>query len=680
MSNETNEQVHSALLHISAQLERLEERLARIEGSVGGDAPRVHPSLAEPAMLDAGASTGVSMPDGERGLSQANAPTYDPGRGTRIGLSIVGIVVLSLLALGEILSGFFWLVGAGFLIAFAMGAFTSNQGRTRAEEPEVRAPSEDVPTSSSASLPQAPRASQEIRVSVVLGRVGIAIILFGMVTLFTLVSDVIGPLGRVSVGIIVALAALVLGERAARSMPQWSWAVTGGGLALLYGTLYVAYMPGYELLPRPIAFVLLVCASVLAGALALRYESHVVAGFALVGAFLVPLLMGSDVPQPLALATYLLVLDGAVLWLALIRPWGWIRPTSAIATLAFLPMILAQSSVALAAILLAVVSGFHLASAALPGLFGRRRTPPAEAVVFIVTALVSVGLAWDRFHVLIGDRGVGIVAAGLGLALAAMAWTSRYVTPRDTILATSAAASGIALLTIAIPLIAGDAHRATIVAWALVGAGIAGIAKRSQTSWLWVCGVFMVSLAGILLLVNTGDHAAELVPVFNARVVAFLAVALAIAAIGRFAPDNVATSYAPTDVAANVVILALVSLEAWSAFAGRYQLAGGPTTATPFAEMRQQAQVALSISWTLYALILLGVGIARRIRWARIGALGLLAVTVGKVFIIDTAGLESAYRLMLFLVVGVLLVAASYAYQRFRPRIEGEGAQSPGTT
>ena len=48
-------------------------------------------------------------------------------------------------------------------------------------------------------------------------------------------------------------------------------------------------------------------------------------------------------------------------------------------------------------------------------------------------------------------------------------------------------------------------------------------------------------------------------------------------------------------------------------------------------------------------------------------ALGWLMVTVGKVFLYDLSILTSIYRVISFIVLGLLLLAGAYAYQRLRP-------------
>ncbi len=80
-------------------------------------------------------------------------------------------------------------------------------------------------------------------------------------------------------------------------------------------------------------------------------------------------------------------------------------------------------------------------------------------------------------------------------------------------------------------------------------------------------------------------------------------------------------------------------------------------------------RVALSAAWLLYALISLAIGIFYRLSSVRYFTIGLLAFTVAKIFLYDTANLNDAYRFVSYISLGVILLLASYAYYRFKDRI-----------
>lgn len=72
-----------------------------------------------------------------------------------------------------------------------------------------------------------------------------------------------------------------------------------------------------------------------------------------------------------------------------------------------------------------------------------------------------------------------------------------------------------------------------------------------------------------------------------------------------------------------------------------------------------------SISWGLFALALLIVGIMRRIKGARYAGIALLGVTLLKLFFHDLAALNQLYRVAALVGVATIAIVASFLYQKF---------------
>jgi hypothetical protein len=80
-------------------------------------------------------------------------------------------------------------------------------------------------------------------------------------------------------------------------------------------------------------------------------------------------------------------------------------------------------------------------------------------------------------------------------------------------------------------------------------------------------------------------------------------------------------------------------------------------------------QVALSLTWTLWAAGTLASGILLRAGPARIAALALFGLTLVKVVLVDLAELPTPLRVLSFLGLGVALMAGGWLYHRFAGRI-----------
>jgi len=115
-------------------------------------------------------------------------------------------------------------------------------------------------------------------------------------------------------------------------------------------------------------------------------------------------------------------------------------------------------------------------------------------------------------------------------------------------------------------------------------------------------------------------------------------------------------------VAANLLAVVALSAEASGYFAAR----SGPEELTGAAarDLRLARELSLSVVWALYGGALLAYGHLRRRRLPRLLALALLGLTTLKVFFWDLASLDRIYRIISFVVLGLILLAVSYLYQK----------------
>ena len=72
-----------------------------------------------------------------------------------------------------------------------------------------------------------------------------------------------------------------------------------------------------------------------------------------------------------------------------------------------------------------------------------------------------------------------------------------------------------------------------------------------------------------------------------------------------------------------------------------------------------------SIAWGLFALGLIILGLWKRQAGARYAGIGLLAITLLKLFFHDLSSIGQLYRIAAFFVVAVIALTASWLYQRF---------------
>ncbi|MHC4876621.1 MAG: DUF2339 domain-containing protein [Planctomycetota bacterium] len=74
----------------------------------------------------------------------------------------------------------------------------------------------------------------------------------------------------------------------------------------------------------------------------------------------------------------------------------------------------------------------------------------------------------------------------------------------------------------------------------------------------------------------------------------------------------------------------------------------------------------VSILWTVYALSLILTGIRRNTRTMRLVGLTLFAIVAVKVFFVDLARLDQIYRVVAFILLGILVLCGSFVYLKYR--------------
>jgi uncharacterized membrane protein len=89
-------------------------------------------------------------------------------------------------------------------------------------------------------------------------------------------------------------------------------------------------------------------------------------------------------------------------------------------------------------------------------------------------------------------------------------------------------------------------------------------------------------------------------------------------------------------------------------------------------EAREIGQAWLSAFWAATGLGAVIWGMRRKSPKTRLGGLALLTVAIAKVWTYDLSELEETARALSFVVLGLLLLAGAFAYQRFLPKEEAE--------
>jgi uncharacterized membrane protein len=155
-------------------------------------------------------------------------------------------------------------------------------------------------------------------------RTGIAALVACMVFFlkWSVDKELIGPAGRVGLGILAGVAMLLAGLRlVGRKYHLIGQGLLGGGLLVCYASVYAASPMVFSLTPLWAAFLLMLLVTVAAGLLSVRTDSILVAVIGLAGAYVTPVLLRTETPNLAGLYGYILLISLGILALAYVKNW-----------------------------------------------------------------------------------------------------------------------------------------------------------------------------------------------------------------------------------------------------------------------------------------------------------------------------------------------------------------------
>lgn len=344
-----------------------------------------------------------------------------------------------------------------------------------ATAPPARAPDPVEP--SRAAEPEPPRVSWEqwigVRGAAALG--GIVSVVAGLYFFkYGIEHGLITPELRVMVGFAVGVALVAGADGVVRPRHRvlGSW-LAGAGIAILYTTTWAATTL-YGFLGTGVGFFVMCAVTALCCALATLRGSLPIAGLGLIGGFATPALLSTGDDRPVALFSYLFILDAALLWVARRRDWASLALFSLIGTVGYeASWIVARMQPERVALGLAVLAVFGVLFSVVTGSDADER--PVWAVLRVAGLCVPLafgfGLALEReleqsSVVLFGPFAVAIV---IGASWAAQRDRVRWLGPFAVV--------GAVL---------------TLAAWALSRPALAPM------EWPWVAGVLVIAAVPLL--------------------------------------------------------------------------------------------------------------------------------------------------------------------------------------
>jgi len=480
---------------------------------------------------------------------------------------------------------------------------------------------------------------------------------------------------RIISGLLGSTALLLVGvwlyER--KGHTQAALAAAGGALAGLDATLMVGTQI-YEVIPADVGLAGAGLVGIVGVAMAVRWESTIVAAIGILGALSAPLLAGTGT-SGLSLAFLAIALTAAVgvlLW----QRWNWLSIGAFVVSAPQLvAWVLTNQDEHLPIALGALVGFWALYLIAAIGYELRARSSGELPIPSLFVLLANVALIAVTGYFALDQTGHPQAAAAWLLGLAAGHILLGAFSFRQAI------ADEVGSLLVAVGLglsVFGFAGAldgpVLVVGWAIQAAVLAYLATRTSREsghvasnadlLLAAAGASLGLALGHVLLFEAPPEALVAGVVDLGEAVVGLGACAAAALYGRFALGRVEPRVGlACEAVAAVVLLYLGSVTI-------IEVAG----VTSSGGARQMGQALLSAFWAVTGLGAVVYGLLRDIQRSRIAGLALLTLAIAKVYTYDLAALEQLPRVLSLIVLGLLLLVGAFAYQRIRV---GDGDTAP---
>ncbi|MEJ2641300.1 MAG: DUF2339 domain-containing protein [Desulfosarcinaceae bacterium] len=348
-------------------------------------------------------------------------------------------------------------------------------------------------------------------------RIGLVVLFCGIAFLlkYAAVRNLL-PIELRLVGVMAAgIALVVLGWRLREGRRTYALLLQGGGVGVVYLTLYAAAKL-YHLLPLPLCLLLMLALVGFSAALAILQNALPLAQFGTMGGFLAPVLMSTGSGSHVLLFSYYALLNAGVFAIAWYRSWRSLNLTGFFFTFGigslwgatgYAPRHFASTEPFLL-LFFCFYGGISI-------LYALRQPPRFKGIVdgTLVFGLPLVVFALQSAMVHRYPYGLAFSALGLGafyVLLAAALWRRHGVGLR--MLVEAFIALGVVFASVAIPL--GLDDQWTTAAWAMEGAALVWVGVRQARRLARWMGLLLQAGAGLFFLEGLGT-AGTGIPVIN---------------------------------------------------------------------------------------------------------------------------------------------------------------------
>lgn len=515
----------------------------------------------------------------------------------------------------------------------------------------------------------------------------------------------IGETGRVSIGILAGLALLGLGEKTIRKYAVYGRIITGGGIAILYLSVFAAF-DFYHLITQIPAFICMALITAIGIALSLRYDAISLIMVAVLGGFLTPFLISTGENNQFGLFSYILILDLAVLAVSYFKKWRWLNLVGFLGTIIiFIGWVVefyTKAQLFPTMFFLTLFFIVYSISSLVYNLVKKEKSSGIEQLLTLASAVIYFASSYaflnSDYHPF-----MGFFALILAIYYFLWAYLTKVITAEDENLYNFLAFLTVGFITLAIPI--QFEQNIITIGWIIEAVLLVVLGVKAKKESIISFGVVVFAMASVrLLTLDAGMRIDNNLFMINKTFFTFL-VAILAAYLMAYLSRNYEESGSFIKKG-SLVVLFVIAANFFTIFAisreivvyydnqrkeiyaeqsrateqmrkyGRknsgsyYQSIEYKASQSKMTKLKNKSSVTLSIFWLVYGIILMAGGIFGKNRGVRIGGMLLLILSILKLFFYDLWNLGTLYRIISSISLGVVLLAISFAYQKYKDKIK----------
>lgn len=548
----------------------------------------------------------------------------------------------------------------------------------------------------------------------ILGRIGIGAVFIGVVFFLKYAFDNnwINETGRVAIGIVAGLVFIGVGQYLRKNYLKYSDLLMGGGVAILYLSVFSAYS-FYHLIDPVVAFGFMAVVTIGTIVISLANATISLAVIGILGGFITPFAVSSGTDDMLGVFAYITLLNLGILAISVFKKWQLLvyigyAGTILVFTSWFVKYYNEADYLFPVFAFLTIWFLIYVTSPILRTIRSAQKADEGDFSLLGISAFIYALMVYSIFNPTYHEF-VGFGSVILAAFYAVVALAANKFNPKDAALNIFLPGIAVVFLSVAVPLQVSGVWIS--IAWLIEAVMLYLVASFIQNRGFQVMGLIVYALGVFHFFIFEEGFSQiakccverDFTPIFNtsfgiltlaivaAYVIAYMykkygSVSIEIQKRGIVAfaiIANILTLYAFTtqitghyyaeisksNVAHQENLVAIQSYNDGYDDAGKIRQEAYSTHSEEIRSFNNQSNAWVSVLWALYATLLTVLGFAKRLVSARRLGIVLFFITAVKVFI-DIWSLGDLYRILVSIAFGIIALVGSFMYAKYKDRLK----------